>query len=400
MAAETLASAGVAVTVVDHMATAGRKFLVAGRGGLNMTHSESSPQLLERYRPRAPQLVAAINAFGPDEVIAWANGLGEATFVGTSGRIFPVSLRATPLLRAWLDRLRSTGVEFRFRQRFTGWSHDGSVLLESATGVSRLDAGTTILALGGASWPRTGSDGSWADILSRAGVVVERVRPANNGFGVGVDDGHDGRGVDAGRGADGRCDGWSEHFSDRFAWKPLKNVRVTFGAASARGELMITASGIEGGAIYAVGAAVREAIERTGVAEITIDLHPDISEQEWTRRLSGGRRRDSSATRLRRAGLSPVAIGLLRETDSPDESAKAVRLRLTGVAPIDRAISTAGGVSWDEIDDSMMLRRLPGVFVAGEMIDWEAPTGGYLLQGCFSLGVAAARGAVAHLSSL
>ena len=371
IAAEHLASAGIQVTVIEHMATAGRKLLIAGRGGLNLTHSEPLDELLGRYRNAPAQLLEAIRSFTPADLAAWCESLGQPTFVGTSGRIFPTALRATPLLRAWLDRLHRLGVQFRLGHRYVGVNGAGGVLVHTADGLIAIEAGVTVLALGGATWPRTGSDGGWVESLERVGVLVNDLRAANSGFGV----------------------PWSEHFRQRFAWQPLKNVRLTFGSRSVRGEAMITDAGIEGGVVYALSAELREAIERDGVAELVIDLHPDISDAQLQTRLQSARRDDSSATRLRRAGLSAVAIGLLRETATGDGGAKSLRLRLTFVAPMARAISTAGGIAWSEVDDSFMLRRLPGVFVAGEMLDWEAPTGGYLLQGCFSTGVAAAAGA-------
>ncbi len=370
IAAEHLASAGIQVTVIEHMATAGRKLLIAGRGGLNLTHSEPLDELLGRYRNAPAQLLEAIRSFTPADLVAWCESLDQPTFVGTSGRIFPTALRATPLLRAWLDRLHRLGVQFRLGHRCAGVDGAGGVLVHSADGLVAIEAGVTVLALGGATWPRTGSDGGWVESLVSAGLVVNDLRPANSGFGV----------------------PWTEHFRQRFAWQPLKNVRLTFGSRSVRGEAMITDAGIEGGVVYALSAELREAIDRDGVAELVIDLHPDMSDAQLQTRLQS-RPSDSSATRRRRAGLSAVAIGLLNETATGDGGAKSLRLRLTSVAPMARAISTAGGIAWTEVDDSFMLRRLPGVFVAGEMLDWEAPTGGYLLQGCFSTGVAAAAGA-------
>ena len=350
MAAEVLASAGVAVTVHERMRNVGRKLLLAGRGGLNLTHSEPLDAFLARYGAARPRLEAAIRAFGPDELRAWCAGLGEDPFVGSSGRVFPAGFRATPLLRAWLARLDGLGVDIRTGSEWRG----------EDTG-----ADVTVLALGGASWPRTGSDGAWVD---HVGVRVVPLRPANCGFVV----------------------GWSEVFRSRFAGEPLKNVALTHAGVTVRGDAVITDAGIEGGAVYALSASLRDAIDADGEATLTVDLRPDLDLA--AQRVRPG---DSLANRLRRAGLSPVAIGLVREVGGDPH---ALPLRLVAPAPIDRAISTAGGVALDEIDDSFMLRARPGVFVAGEMLDWEAPTGGYLLQATFSTAVAAARGALAYLS--
>lgn len=361
MVAEVLATAGVAVTVYERMPSVGRKLLLAGRGGLNLTHSEPLDAFLDRYGPARPRLAAAIEAFDPDALRAWAAGLGEEPFVGSSGRVFPAGFRATPLLRAWLRRLDELGVEIRTRHTWTGWDDA---------------ADATVLALGGASWPRVGSDGAWVDTITGAGIDVVPLRPANCGFVV----------------------AWSDTFRNRFAGTPLKNIALTFGAVTVRGDAMVTRSGIEGGAVYAVSAALRDAIDAGDDVVLTVDLRPDVSEDALRERLGRGRERDSMSSALRRAGFPPVAIGLLRETGLTGEHAKAVPVRLTATQPIARAISTAGGISLDEIDDTFMLRKRPGTFVAGEMLDWEAPTGGYLLQATFSTAVAAANGVLAWLS--
>ena len=389
MAAEVLAArAGSAVRVVvfDRMRSVGRKFQLAGRGGLNLTHSEPVDRLLQRYGDARGRLAPAIRAFAPDDLRAWSTGLGQRAVVGTSGRVFPEAFRATPLLRAWLSRLDALGVEIRPRHTWTGWNDDGTLrFAEAGTGPFAADA--TILALGGASWPGTGSDGSWTSPLADAGIAIAPLRPANSGFTV----------------------EWSDHFRGRFGGHPLKNVAVTADGETVRGEVMVTAAGIEGGAVYAIGAVLRRRIERRGRAELHVDLRPDLSVEELTRRLSQqARPKDSRSTTLRRAGgLTPVGVGLLREVcgppsagDSPARLARSIKdvtLVLTGVRPIERAISSAGGVALDEVDDSFMVRRRPGTFVAGEMLDWEAPTGGYLLQATFSTGVAAANGALAWL---
>lgn len=391
MAAEVLAQGGARVSVYDAMPSAGRKFLMAGRGGLNLTHSEPLPQFMTRYREAAPMLRAAIAAFSPDALRVWSDALGEPTFVGSSGRVFPKAFKASPLLRAWLRRLDAAGVRFAFRHRWTGWDDQGRLRFQTADGVQAIAAKATVLALGGASWPRLGSDGGWADILASKGVAISKLRPANSGFTV----------------------AWSDVFRDRFEGQPLKGVALTIGANTVRGEAMITRSGIEGGAIYALSAELREAVLGLGQATLTIALRPELDVAALTTRLSGTRGKQSLANFLRKAAqLSPVGIGLMQEAAiasgrplasfSPAELAKlinAIPVQLTGVSPIERAISTAGGVTFDELDDHFMLRKLPGVFAAGEMLDWEAPTGGYLLQASFATGAAAGRGVLRRLAS-
>lgn len=389
MAAEVLAQGGAPVTVYDAMPSAGRKFLMAGRGGLNLTHSEPLSQFMVRYREAAPKLRAAVAAFPPDALRAWSEALGEPTFVGTSGRVFPKAFKASPLLRAWLRRLDAAGVRFAFRHRWMGWDGEGRLLFRTPDGVAAVAADATVLALGGASWPRLGSDGSWVELLAAKGIAVSKLRPANSGFTV----------------------AWSNVFRDRFEGQPLKGVALTVGAHTSRGEAMITRSGIEGGAVYALSAELREAVLNLGQATLMIALRPDLDAAALTTRLSGVRGKQSLANFLRKAAqLSPVGIGLMQEAAiasgrplaafSPAELAdliNAVPVRLTGVAPIERAISTAGGITFEELDDCFMLHKLPGVFVAGEMLDWEAPTGGYLLQASFATGAAAGRGVLAWL---
>lgn len=389
MAAEVLAQGGARVTIYDAMPSAGRKFLMAGRGGLNLTHSEPLPDFLARYREAMPHLRAAVEAFPPDALRDWSAALGQLTFVGSSGRVFPKTFKASPLLRAWLRRLDAAGVQFAFRHRWTGWDEQGRLQFQTADGPLAIAAGATVLALGGASWPRLGSDGAWVDCLAAKGVAISKLRPANSGFIV----------------------AWSEVFRDRFEGQPLKGAALTIGAHTVRGEAMITRSGIEGGAIYALSAELREAVLGIGQATLTIALRPDLGPAALTTRLSGTRGKQSLANFLRKAAqLSPVGIGLMQEAAiasgrplaslSPTDLAdlvNAIPVQLTGVAPIDRAISTAGGVTFDELDDHFMLRKLPGVFAAGEMLDWEAPTGGYLLQASFATGAAAGRGVLAWL---
>ncbi|MDN5001646.1 NAD(P)/FAD-dependent oxidoreductase [Bradyrhizobium sp. GCM10027634] len=389
MAAEVLAQGGASVTVYDAMPSAGRKFLMAGRGGLNLTHSEPLTEFLPRYREAMPHLRAAVEAFPPDALRDWSAGLGQLTFIGSSGRVFPKTFKASPLLRAWLRRLDAAGVQFAFRHRWTGWDEKRQLELQTPDGLRAVAARAAVLALGGASWPRLGSDGAWVDILAAKGVAISKLRSANSGFTV----------------------AWSDVFRDRFEGQPLKGVALTIGAHTVRGEAMITRSGIEGGAIYALSAELREAVLGIGKATLMIALRPDLGADALTKRLSGNRGKQSLANFLRKAAqLSPVGIGLMQEAAiasgrplaafSPAELAdlvNAIPVQLTGVAPLDRAISTAGGISFDELDDHFMLRKLPGVFAAGEMLDWEAPTGGYLLQASFATGAAAGRGALAWL---
>ena len=390
MAAEVLAQGGADVTVYDAMPSAGRKFLMAGRGGLNLTHSEPLPAFLSRYREAMPHLQAAIEAFPPDALREWSEALGQPTFIGSSGRVFPKAFKASPLLRAWLRRLDSMGVQLALRHRWTGWDEQGRLCFQTQDGPRVVEASATVLALGGASWPRLGSDGTWAETLAAKGVRISPLRPANSGFTV----------------------AWSDIFRDRFEGQPLKGVVLTFGSNSARGEAIVTRTGIEGGAIYALSAELREAIVRSGQATLHIALRSDLKPEELITRLSAPKGKQSQSNFLRKAvHLSPVAIGLLQEAAKASGLAlaslssadlarliNAVPIQLTGVAPIARAISTAGGIAFDELDTGFMLRRLPGTFAAGEMLDWEAPTGGYLLQASFATGAAAGRGVLKYLN--
>jgi len=388
MAAELLARAGAMVTVYDQMASPGRKFLLAGRGGLNLTHSEDLTLFLTRYGDSDPLLRGAIEAFPPSALRAWSDSLGQSTFVGSSGRVFPTSLKTSPLLRTWLHRLGNLGVTFKLRHRWEGWDDDGSLRFTTAEKELLVEPDVTILALGGASWPKLGSDARWAAILRAQGVAVTPLRPSNCGFTA----------------------AWSDVFR-RFEGQPLKRIALTFAGRSVRGEAMITRDALEGGAVYALSSPIREAIDRDGQATIAIDLLPDVGAPKLAERLSSPRGKQSLSNFLRKAThLSPVALALMREAtlakgltlsvlnaEGLAGLIKAAPVRLTGVQPIATAISTAGGVSFAELDSRFMLRRLPGVFVAGEMLDWDAPTGGYLLQADFATGVAAARGAIAWL---
>ena len=391
MAAEVLAQGGAGVTVYDAMPSAGRKFLMAGRGGLNLTHSESLPAFLARYREAMPKLAAAVEAFPPDRLRQWSEQIGQPTFVGSSGRVFPEAFKASPLLRAWLRRLDSMGVQLKLRHRWTGWDEQGRLLFETPDGPRAVDSNATVLALGGASWPRLGSDGGWAETLGSKGLTISPLRPANSGFTV----------------------AWSDIFRDRFEGQPLKGIALSFGSQTVRGEAIITRTGIEGGAIYALSAELREAILDSGQATLHIALRPDLVINELATRLSAPKGKQSFSNWLRKAAhLSPVGIGLLQEAavasgaslaSLPAEKLagliNAVAVQLNGVAPIARAISTAGGIAFDELDADFMIKRLPGVFAAGEMLDWEAPTGGYLLQASFATGAAAGRGVLKFLTT-
>ena len=388
MAAEVLSGEGVAVSLYERMPTLGRKLLMAGRGGLNLTHSEDFDRFIARYGDQATRLRPHLDAFPPAALVAWAEGLGQPIFVGSSGRVFPRALKASPLLRAWIARLEGQGVRVLSRRRWLGWDGDALVFAAAEGGAEeRVTTDAAVLALGGASWPRLGSDGAWARTLAERGVGVTPFRPANCGFTA----------------------GWSELFRARFAGVALKNVALSFEGRSARGDLTVTGYGLEGGAIYTLSARLRDAIERGGDAVLTVDLRPDLALPALTSKLETRRPGESSANALRRAaGLSPVAANLLRESlggalpPEPAALARAIKatcVRLSGVQPLDRAISTAGGLSFSAVDEDLMLRAAPGVFVAGEMLDWEAPTGGYLLQASFATGAAAARGVLRRLNA-
>jgi len=389
IAAEELARSGVAVTVYDRMPSVSRKLLLAGHGGLNITHSEDRDAFLARYGRSSGRLAPILDVFGPDDLRAWCADLGEPTFVGSSGRVFPQSFRATPLVRAWWARVAELGVRIERRQLWTGWTEDGGLRFTGVDGgTSEVAADVAVLALGGASWPRLGSDGGWVDLLADRGVAVTPLRPANVGVRV----------------------AWTDVFADRFAGSPLKNVGLTVRGhigRPVRGDAMVTRTGIEGGPVYAIGAAIRDALDTGEGCVVEVDLRPDRTVEHLTERLQRRRPKDSDSNWLRRSiALEPVAIGLLRESHggplradaaATAELVKAVPVVVTGTMPIERAISTAGGIAWSEVDESLMLRRMPGTFVAGEMLDWEAPTGGYLLQASFSTGVVAAQGALAWL---
>lgn len=389
MAAEMLSKSGFGVTVYDRKPSVGRKFLMAGRGGLNLTHSENIDDFIARYAGRSKHLDAVVRAFPPQALRDWCEGLGQATFVGSSGRVFPESFKASPLMRSWLARLDSQGVDFKLNHVWLGWGDDQGLVFDTPMGEQIVQADATLLALGGASWPRLGSDGSWAELVSARGVLVARLEPSNCGFIV-----H-----------------WSDIFKDRFAGEPLKTTLSSIGTHQSTAEIMITQNGIEGGAIYALSAPIREVINKSGSAEIALDLKPALSLEEVEARIKKPRSNASLSNHLRKSlGLSPLAVNLLMESAgvdvvrnaTPMELAKLVKkctIILQEPFSIERAISSAGGVDFAEIDERYMLTKMPGVFVAGEMLDWEAPTGGYLLQACFATGVHAAKGIADYLES-
>ena len=386
IAAEHLAGAGHAVAIHERMPSPARKFLMAGRGGLNLTHSEDIGAFLGRYGPAEAALAPAIRAFPPEALRQWAEGLGEKTFVGSSGRVFPERFKASPLLRAWLRRLAALGVTLHTRHLWTGWDREGALTFTGPDGATlRKRPAATLLALGGASWPRLGADGGWAPLLRSRGVGVTPLAAANSGVEI----------------------GWSGVFRQKFAGEPLKRIAVTVEGERRRGEAVITEAGLEGGVIYALSRPIRLALERGGPARLEIDLRPDLAPAAVEEALAAARGGASLANHLRKTlKLPPAAIGLLREaagkdlpSDAPYLAAlvKAAPLAADAQRGLERAISTAGGLAWSELDENFMLYAMPGVFAAGEMLDWEAPTGGYLLQACFATGVAAAKGIAAWL---
>ena len=388
MAAEVAVAAGARVTVFDRMPSPGRKLLLAGRGGLNLTHGEPAEIFATRYDAATAALAPALASFGPEAMRQWCDDLGIETFVGSSGRVFPVSFKTSPLLRAWLRRLDGAGVSLATRHRWLGWDGAGHLRFETPAGESAVAADATVLALGGATWPQLGSDGAWLPIVAEAGAATAPLRPANCGFHL----------------------PWSDTFRDHFEGQPLKNVAIVSGGR-ARGDVIITRAGLEGGPIYALAARLREAIARDGTAAFHVALRPDLERDALVDRLARRRPKESFGNGLRKAlGLAPVAVALLREAERPGQPpitaldavalaalVNAVPLRATAPMPMAGAISTAGGVRFDALDNALMLRSRPGTFVAGEMLDWEAPTGGYLLTACFATGRAAGVGAVSWL---
>ncbi len=385
MAAEVLVAGGMHTQVFDAMPSVGRKFLLAGKGGLNLTHSEPLTAFIPRYGQAAPMVAGWLARFGPRSLREFATGLGFDTFVGSSGRVFPADMKAGPMLRTWLRRLRDAGVEFRVRHRFTGWDAQGALEFSAPDGVLCIKPDLAVLALGGGSWAKLGSDGRWIEPLAAAGVGIAPLRPANCGF---------------------DC-GWSEGFAERCQGQPLKSIAARPSGASIwrRGELMLTRDGIEGSLVYALSASLRDALERDGTAILELDLMPDRSLEQIRSTLSLPRAtRSRSEHWRRRLGLSGVRAGLLLERlardawDDPEAVSNAIKclpLKLHATRPLDEAISSTGGIRLDAVDERLMLRARPGCFVAGEMLDWEAPTGGYLLTASFASGVVAAEGALA-----
>lgn len=387
MAAEILAASrrtDIAIHVYERKPSLARKFLMAGRGGLNITHSENISAFIEKYGDAAGWMTGYLHDFTPEAMRAWCHGLGEETFIGSSGRVFPRSFKASPLLRAWQQRLVDSGVTFHLSHDWHGWDDAGQLRFETPDGQKTIAAEVTLLALGGASWPRLGSDGSWVPYLSACGVDISPLLPANSGFTV----------------------AWSDYFSGKYAGQPLKSCVFTHQNKTMRSEAMISRAGIEGTAIYALSRSLRDSLTSGGEAILQIDLRPDTPVSEIAAKLAAPRRGQSLANHVRKnIGLSPVAISLLREDtrnivepldtlDAPSMAAriKDLHLRLQGISGLERAISTAGGIRRTELSQALMLEKRPGTFVCGEMIDWEAPTGGYLLQGTFSTAVAAAKG--------
>lgn len=386
MAAEILSAHGLHVSVFERKPSVGRKFLMAGRGGLNLTHSEPLESFLQKYGPQSDIMAGVLHEFSPQDLRNWCEGLGEKTFIGSSGRVFPESFKASPLLRAWLKRLEQQGVRFMPGHDWQGWDNN-SLLFKTPTGPVHVKADATFLALGGASWPRLGSDGSWVKILEDQGVKITPLEPANCGFVV----------------------QWSDIFKHKFAGHPLKSITASFQNSHIKGEIMITEKGVEGGAIYALSSLLRNALHKNDTIRIDIDLKPDLSLTDIEERLKKPKGRNTFSNILRKSlNLSPVATGLLME--SPDRKSlggyaaaklasliKSCPITLREPFSIERAISTAGGVMFESLDQSFMLTNKPGVFVAGEMLDWEAPTGGYLLQATLSTAAHTARRLIAWL---
>ena len=385
MAAEVVSAAGYPVDLYDAMPSVGRKFLLAGVGGMNITHSEAAAPFLSRYREAAPWVGDWLDAFDAEALRSWIHGLGIDTFVGSSGRVFPTDMKAAPLLRAWLKRLREQGVHIHTRHRWLGWDEDGALRFNTPNGELLKTSTATLLALGGGSWARLGSDGSWAPLLESRGVEIRSLRASNCGF----------------------ISQWSPFLSERFAGQPLKQIIASTRSLSGenisrRGEAILTHDGLEGSLIYALSAPLREQLEARGEANLTLDLAPDHTQDQLQQALSQPRKGQSLSNLLRKkAGLDGVKVALLHECLSKDVIAdatklaagiKALPITLTGTRPLDEAISSAGGVCRSALDDSLMLNALPGTFCAGEMLDWEAPTGGYLLTACFASGRHAAHG--------
>ena len=394
MAAEVLSQNGVRVDLYDAMPSLGRKFLLAGVGGMNITHSEPFDVFLSRYGARAADIHPLLEAFPPAALREWIQGLGVETFVGSSGRVFPTGMKAAPLLRAWLHRLRESGVRFHVRHRWLGWREDGALRLASLQGELAVRADAVVLALGGGSWAKLGSNGAWVPLLAQRGVEVAPLRPSNCGFDV--------------------AGGWSEHLKSRFAGQPLKTVALRFTDATGRvherrGELMLSDGGIEGSLVYTLSAPLRDAMAAQGAVMVELDLAPDKTLARVMAEVGHPRGARSLSSHLQsRAGIKGVKMALLREILTPAQlndpvtlanAIKSLPIKLVAPRPLDEAISSAGGVRFEALDEHLMLRELPGVFCAGEMLDWEAPTGGYLLTACFASGRVAGQGALHYLAS-
>ncbi len=380
MAAETLAQQGHRVAVYDAMPSAGRKFLMAGKGGMNITHAEPLPDFINRYGSRRDALEPLLQQFTADNLRDWIHGLGINTFVGSSGRVFPEGMKAAPLLRAWLHRLREQGVSFHMRHRWLGWNEHGVLRFAKPEGEQSIAAAATVLALGGGSWPQLGADGAWVEVLAQRGIAIAPLKPSNCGFDI----------------------GWSAHFIERQAGEPLKSISAIFAGQHKQGECVITAHGIEGGLIYALSAPLRDEIERHGHATLILDLLPDWSNERVLKEVQHPRGSRSLSSQLQsRLGLKGAKAALLREMlgnegmhDLPllARSIKALPIKLDAPRPLAEAISSAGGIPFEALDENLMLKNILGVFCAGEMLDWEAPTGGYLLSACFASGKAAGMG--------
>jgi uncharacterized flavoprotein (TIGR03862 family) len=393
MAAEVLVRGSVQVDLYDAMPSVGRKFLLAGVGGMNITHAEPFDAFVSRYGARAESIKPLLDAFSPAALRAWIQGLGVETFVGSSGRVFPRDMKAAPLLRAWLHRLREAGVRFHVRHRWLGWDADGALCFAKPEGEMTVQADAVVLALGGGSWAKLGSDGAWVRLLVQRGVEVAPLQPSNCGFDV--------------------AGGWSEHLKCRFAGQPLKTVALRFtdaagGIHERKGELMLSDTGIEGSLVYALSAPLRDTIAARGGVNIELDLAPDKTPERVMAEIAHPRGARSLASHLQsRAGLRGAKVALLHEVLSKDalsdpvqlaRAIKSLPITLAALRPHDEAISSAGGVRFEALDDNLMLRGLPGVFCAGEMLDWEAPTGGYLLTACFASGRVAGQGALNYLT--
>ncbi len=387
MAAEVLSLRGVKVDVYDSMSSLGRKFLLAGKSGLNLTHSEPLEKFITRYGKRKAEIQQWLTDFTPDDLREWARGLGVETFVGTSGRVFPIEMKASPLLRAWLKRLEEAGVEFHLRHQWQGWDEGQALIFAAPDGITRVKADAVILALGGGSWARLGSDGKWIGTLTQMGAEVAPLKPANCGFDI----------------------AWSEHLRAKFDGSPLKSVVLSFGDFQRQGEFIITKEGVEGSLIYAASAFIRDEIEAKGKAIIHLDLLPDKTKEQVIEKLSKPRGSRSMSSFLEKAlGLKGVKVALLHEFISKDDFAnaeklstfiKALPIPVIAPRPLDEAISSAGGVTFESVDENLMLKKFPGVFCAGEMLDWDAPTGGYLITACMASGRVAGAGAAQWLTN-